>query len=82
MIAMRCTLREMKKSTRSPVSGCTRTMGTRVVIDGVEYVDGMAKQKSKRHASTGELTDAGGSGGPPGKKQRRKVRRNNKKSHG
>jgi hypothetical protein len=42
----------------------------------------MAKQKSKRHGSSGELTDAGGSGGPPGKKQRRKVRRNNRKSHG
>jgi hypothetical protein len=42
----------------------------------------MAKQKSKRHAPSGELTDAGGTGGPPGKKQRRKVRRNNKKSHG
>jgi hypothetical protein len=52
------------------------------LTDGVVYVDRMAKQKTKRHAPSGELTDAGGSGGPPGKKQRRKVRRNNKKSHG
>ena len=81
LIAMRCTLpRDEEEHVCSPVSGCTR-QSARVVIRRLEYVDGMANG-SPSDTSTGELTDAGGSGGPPGKKQRRKVRRNNKKSHG